>query len=60
MREIAYGYPNLMCFGNDVVNCPIVDRCPRYKECNKQYDEGWLRMFDGGKTCDRQEQKSPI
>lgn len=45
MKEIAHGYPNLMCFGNDVANCPIIGHCPQYKECNEQYNDGWQRMF---------------
>ena len=39
-------YPNLMCFGRDLTNCTLMDKCPDYQECEKQYQEDWLRLFD--------------
>lgn len=42
----AKGYPNLMCFGQDLSNCPLLDSCPDYEECKKQYKINWLRLFE--------------
>ncbi len=30
-------YPNLMCFGRDISNCPITETCPYYEECQEEY-----------------------
>lgn len=43
---MSTGYPNLMCFGRDVSNCPIVESCPDYEACNKRYDDSWLSAFE--------------
>lgn len=39
-------YPNLMCFGRDINNCPLLDSCPDYKKCKEKYDEDWLVLFN--------------
>ena len=39
------GYPNLMCFGRDVSNCPIVQSCSDYQACQAKYDDDWLSLF---------------
>ena len=41
-----HNYPNLMCFGNDIVNCPLLDKCPDYQACEKRYRENLLKLFD--------------
>ncbi len=38
-------YPNLMCFGRDISNCPITETCPYYEECQEEYKQSWLSLF---------------
>ena len=40
-------YPNLMCFGRDIANCPILDSCPGFEPCNKEYERQHF-CFDEG------------
>ena len=44
--DILGGYPNLMCFGQNLSNCLLLDSCPDYEECKKQYKINWLRLFE--------------
>lgn len=43
---MSNSYPNLMCFGNDVVNCPLLDRCPDYQACEERHRENWLKLLE--------------
>ena len=45
-------YPNLMCFGNDIVNCPLLDECPDYRACNKRYEEKWLQLSENAERSE--------
>ena len=45
-------YPNLMCFGKDITNCPLLGKCPDYRACEEQYRESWLRLFDSAEETE--------
>lgn len=40
-------YPNLMCFGYDLTNCPLLEACPNYKECHEAYLERNFSFMEG-------------
>ena len=39
------GYPNLMCFGQDLSNCPCQDDCPDYQDCKEEYHERYFSFM---------------
>lgn len=47
------GYPNLMCFGRDLNNCPCRGTCVDYQECCKEYYE---RYFSFMKSKDSEDE----
>lgn len=39
-------YPNLMCFGYDLVNCDCKERCPDYEDCYDAYCERYFSFVE--------------
>lgn len=40
------GYPNLMCFGRDLNNCPYLESCVDSDECRKAYYQRYFSFME--------------